>query len=88
MKAAPRIGMVYSFTPKTVVRGGWGLYYSPWNYAAAGTNGWGQIGYSATTQINPQTAGSIPTTTIDNPFPTGLVQPTRQFARTADRRRR
>ena len=53
-----------------MVRGGWGLYYSPWNYAAAGTDGWGQIGYSATTQINnPQTAGSIPTTTIDNPFP-------------------
>jgi hypothetical protein len=76
VKAAPRIGMVYSFSPKTVLRGGWGLYYSPWNYAAAGTDGWGQIGYSATTQINnPQTAGSIPTTTIDNPFPSGLVQP-------------
>ncbi len=76
VKAAPRIGMVYSFSPKTVLRGGWGLYYSPWNYAAAGTDGWGQIGYSATTQINnPQTAGSTPTTTIDNPFPSGLVQP-------------
>ena len=60
-----------------MVRGGWGLYYSPWNYAAAGTDGWGQIGYSATTQINnPQTAGRCPTTTIDNPFPAGLVQPT------------
>jgi hypothetical protein len=76
IKAAPRVGMVYSFNPKTVLRGGWGLYYSPWNYAAAGTNGWGQIGYSATTQlVNPQTAGSVPTTTIDNPFPQGLVQP-------------
>ena len=26
IKAAPRIGMVYSFNPKTVLRGGWGLY--------------------------------------------------------------
>ena len=40
VKAAPRVGMVYSFNPKTVLRGGWGLYYSPWNYAAAGTDGW------------------------------------------------
>jgi trimeric autotransporter adhesin len=78
IKAAPRFGMVYSFNPKTVLRGGWGLYYSPWNYAAAGTNGWGQIGYSATTElVQPaQTAGAVPTTTIDNPFPNGLIQPT------------
>ena len=77
VKVAPRVGMVYSFTPKMVVRGGWGLYYSPWNYAAAGTDGWGQIGYSATTNVvNPQTSGSVPTTTMSNPFPTGLVQPT------------
>lgn len=77
VKAAPRLGMVYSFSPKTVLRGGWGLYYAPWNYAAAGTNGWGQIGYSATTALNnPQAAGAVPTTTIDNPFPAGLIQPT------------
>ena len=77
VKVAPRFGMVYSMSPKTVIRGGWGLYYAPWNYAAAGTNGWGQIGYSATTQlVNPQAAGQVPTTTIDNPFPNGLVQPT------------
>lgn len=76
VKIAPRVGMVYSMNPKTVVRGGWGLYYAPWNYAAAGTDGWGQIGYSATTLIqNPQTAGSVPTVTIDNPFPSGIVQP-------------
>ncbi|HUQ88440.1 MAG TPA: TonB-dependent receptor [Vicinamibacterales bacterium] len=76
VKVAPRIGMVYSFSPKTVVRGGWGLYYAPWNYAAAGTNGWGQIGYSATTEVvNPSAAGAVPTTTIDNPFPNGIVQP-------------
>jgi hypothetical protein len=77
IKAAPRVGMVYSFNPQTVIRGGWGLYYSPWNYAAAGTDGWGQIGYSATTQINnPSTTATPPTTTMSNPFPAGVVQPT------------
>jgi hypothetical protein len=73
VKTAPRIGAVYSINDKTVIRGGWGLYYSPWNFPAAGTNGWGQIGYSATT-ILPQTSG-VPTVSLSNPFPAGLVQP-------------
>ena len=74
VKAAPRVGAVFSIDDKTVLRGGWGLYYSPWNYPAAGTTGWGQIGYSATTNIQ-QPAG-VPTITMSNPFPSGLVQPT------------
>jgi hypothetical protein len=73
VKTAPRVGAVYSINDKTVIRGGWGLYYSPWNFPAAGTNGWGQIGYSATT-ILPQTSG-VPTVSLSNPFPAGLVQP-------------
>src|SRR5439155_7494272 len=50
------------------------LYFSPWNYPAAGTTGWGQIGYSATTNV-PQPSG-VPTVTMSNPFPSGLTQPT------------
>jgi hypothetical protein len=74
IKPAPRAGAVYSFNDKTVLRGGWGLYFSPWNYAAAGTTGWGQIGFSATTLV-PQVASGAPTVTMTNPFPNGLVQP-------------
>jgi hypothetical protein len=74
VKPAPRAGLVYSFNEKTVLRGGWGLYFSPWNYPAAGTTGWGQIGYSATTLV-PQVASGVPTVTMSNPFPNGLVQP-------------
>ena len=74
IKPAPRAGAFYSFNDKTVLRGGCGLYFSPWNYPAAGTTGWGQIGYSATTNI-PQPTG-IPTVTMSNPFPNGLAQPT------------
>ncbi|MFN7916509.1 MAG: carboxypeptidase regulatory-like domain-containing protein [Vicinamibacterales bacterium] len=73
IKVAPRVGAVYSVTDKTILRGGWGLYYTPWNYPAAGTTGWGQIGYSATTQIQ-QTQGT-PTISMSNPFPAGLVKP-------------
>src|SRR5207237_6154647 len=53
VKPAPRAGAVYSFNDRTILRGGWGLYFSPWNYPAAGTTGWGRIGYSATTLVQP-----------------------------------
>jgi hypothetical protein len=75
VKAAPRVGGVFSFNDKTVLRGGWGLYYAPWNYPSAGTTGWGQVGYSATTEI--QQSQGVPTITMSNPFPNGLVQPSR-----------
>ena len=35
LKISPRLGMVYSFNPKTVVRAGYGIYWAPWNYQAA-----------------------------------------------------
>jgi trimeric autotransporter adhesin len=74
VKVAPRLGAVYSFNDKTVLRGGWGLYYVPYSYSSAGTTSWGQIGYSATTNI--QQTSPVPTVTMSNPFPGGLVQPT------------
>ena len=74
VKPAPRAGFVYSIDEKTVLRGGWGLYFSPWNYPSGGTTSWGQIGYSTTTLV-PQPSG-VPTVTMSNPFPYGLVQPT------------
>jgi hypothetical protein len=73
IKPAPRVGTVYSISDKTVLRGGWGMYYSPFNYPAAGTTSWGQIGYSATTLVPQGT--TTPTVTMSNPFPNGLVQP-------------
>ncbi|MEQ1907875.1 MAG: carboxypeptidase regulatory-like domain-containing protein [Vicinamibacterales bacterium] len=74
LKVAPRVGVVYSLNEKTVLRSGWGLYYAPWVYPAAGTNSWGQYGYAATTDV-PQSTGSVPTVSMSNPFPAGLVQP-------------
>jgi len=74
LKVAPRVGAVYSFTEKTVLRAGWGLYYAPWVYPSAGTNSWGQYGFAATTDV-PQSTGSVPTVSMSNPFPAGLVQP-------------
>ncbi len=73
-KFSPRVGVVYSITPETVARAGYGLYWSPWMYPGSGTANWGQIGYTQTTFIDTSNT-LVPTTRFDNPFPNGLLQP-------------
>ena len=74
-KWSPRIGAVYSLNSKTVLRGGYGIYWAPWNFQQPSTtsNNYGQAGYTLNT---PTPQGQfIPTVTLDNPFPNGLAQP-------------
>ena len=72
-KFSPRVGIVYSVNPRTVIRGGYGVYQAPWNYQAVGSQNYGNIGYSQNTfMVQDQFR---PTTTLTNPFPTGVVQP-------------
>jgi len=72
-KFSPRIGVVYAVNPKTVIRGGYGIYQSPWNYQFVGAANYGQVGYSQNTFINQ--GQFFPTTSLTNPFPAGVVQP-------------
>jgi trimeric autotransporter adhesin len=76
-KWSPRVGAVYSLNPKTVLRGGYGLYWAPYNYpvpSATSNNGnYGQIGFTNNTTV-PQTTVT-PTVSLANPFPNGLVPP-------------
>jgi hypothetical protein len=74
LKVSPRVGAVYSLNSKTVLRGGYGLYWAPYNYPAPSTsqNNYGQVGYSQNT-IVPQSTG-VPTVSLTNPFPAGLIQ--------------
>jgi hypothetical protein len=73
LKVSPRLGMVYSMNPKTVVRAGYGIYWAPWNYQAPNNTNYGQIGAAQVTQV-PQ-GRFYPTVDMRNPFPTGLQQP-------------
>ena len=66
IKVSPRAGFAYSVNDKTVVRGGYGLFWAPWAYGANNS-----VGYSATTTLQQDT--TIPITSIDNPFPSGLI---------------
>jgi hypothetical protein len=74
VKVSPRGGVVFSLNEKTVIRGGYGIFYGPWNYPAPGTTGYAQYGYTGSTTLSQNTL--VPITSIDNPFPGGLQQPT------------
>jgi hypothetical protein len=75
IKPAPRVGATYAIDTRTVLRGGYGLYWAPWNYPSAGS-GYVATGFSRTTTMTQSPADSaLPLTQFDNPFPSGLQQP-------------
>ena len=75
VKWSPRVGVVYAFDPKTVLRGGYGLYWAPMNFPipSTATNNYGQVGYSQNTIL---TSSRSNPTSLSNPFPTGIALPT------------
>jgi hypothetical protein len=75
LKWSPRTGVAYSVSNKTVIRGGYGLYWAPFNYPTPSTtsSNYGQVGFTQNTVI-PQTLPT-PSVTLDNPFPNGVVKP-------------
>jgi outer membrane receptor protein involved in Fe transport len=70
----PRFGFAYQFTPRTVLRGGYGITYLP-----GGTNhngfGAGQDGFSATTPLVSSLDGVTPEVLLKDAFADGLIQP-------------
>jgi len=77
-KFAPRGGFAYSINPKTVVRGGYGLFYAPNQYAFPNENRMGTRGFTAVTTYFASNDGGLtpcPTCTFTNPFPNGIEQP-------------
>ena len=68
----PRIGFAYQLDAKTVIRGGWALYSIP--KGLAGVN---QAGYSQSTTLTPSGDNGLTfQANLDNPFPSGVVDPT------------
>ncbi|CAN5622913.1 hypothetical protein BH10ACI4_BH10ACI4_24480 [soil metagenome] len=73
-KWSPRAGFAYAITPKTVVRGGYGLFYQPLVYSGSAALA---PGYVLTNTI-PSQSGNLANGAISlsNPFPTLSVTPT------------
>jgi len=69
---APRLGLAYSLTPKTVIRAGGGIFYAP-QLPGSPTD---TSGFSAVTTFVSSLNGVTPYNVMSNPFPQGLVYPT------------
>jgi hypothetical protein len=72
---APRVGFAYSINRKTVVRGGYGVFFSPFRGAAGGDYD-GYTGFQSTTPWVSSLNGLTPTNYLSNAFPQGLQPPT------------
>jgi hypothetical protein len=70
-KFGPRIGLAFQASDRVVLRGGYALMYLPTSQRFYGTS---TLGYAQQTQTV-YTATNIPTATIANPFPNGVILP-------------
>ena len=75
----PRFGFAYSLTPRTVIRGGYGIFYS---IVSMNTGFFGELGvFNAVTPfLGSIDNGATPFTTLANPFPAGLRSPVGSLA--------
>jgi hypothetical protein len=73
----PRFGFAYGLTPLTVVRGGYGIYYSQPRSGATGVAPYGSQGYNEWTGAitTYQSDGYTPYLHLSDPFPNGLNKP-------------
>ena len=71
----PRLGFAYSVTPKTVVRGGGGVFFSPLEMSNNAVGFIPTPGFSASTPWQATTGGRFVFRTLRDPYPQGLLQP-------------
>ena len=72
-KVGPRVGFAYALNNKTSIRGGYGLFWAPFSFGL-----YSPIGYTQSTPYNNGltsvgNANAIPTGSLSNPFPSGLL---------------
>jgi len=71
----PRVGLAYNLTPKTVVRAGYGIFYG---FLGERRGDVIQTGFSRATNMVPTLDGGLTfIATLANPFPEGILEPTR-----------
>ncbi len=73
----PRFGLAYQLNPKTVVRGGYGIYFSQTRSGANGLSSYSSEGFNQYTGMitTYKNDGATPYLRLSNPYPNGLNQP-------------
>ena len=73
---APRGGIAWSLSDRTVIRGGYGLFWAPTQFSGVTETVMGTRGYTASTSfLSSNDGGLTPAGSLSNPFPTGFAQP-------------
>ncbi|MBI4892706.1 MAG: TonB-dependent receptor [Acidobacteria bacterium] len=69
----PRFGLAYQLTPKTILRGGYGLFFTA---SGSDYNDVTQTGFSLATTVIPSTDNGLHLlASLSNPFPGGILAP-------------
>jgi len=71
---APRLGLAYSVTPKTIVRSGYGIFWIP-DYVSYSINPSNDMVNAASTTFTGTVDGIHPYSSISLPFPNGVSPP-------------
>jgi hypothetical protein len=75
-KLGPRLGFAWSLKSKTVVRGGYGIFWAPTQYPFPNENAFGTRGFTAVTSFFASADGGLtPAGRLDDPFPNGIEKP-------------
>jgi len=73
---SPRLDFAYEVLPRTVVRGGFGLFYAATTGVGGDANAFGASGFGANTSFVGSLDGIRPFHFLSNPYPEGINQPT------------